>query len=55
MTTLNKITISVVALSMGIAGWAAHEQRQKNKLERNKQKIQQEAKKASGQETVSAQ
>ena len=46
MRTLSKLTISALALSMGLAGWAVHEQRQKNKLERNKQKIQQEAGKA---------
>jgi hypothetical protein len=28
--------MSALALSMGLAGWAIHEQRQKNKLEREK-------------------
>jgi uncharacterized protein HemX len=42
MRTLSKLTISALALSMGLAGWAVHEQRQKNKLERNKQRVQQE-------------
>lgn len=58
MRTLSVLTISALALSMGVAGWAIHEQRQKNKLERDKLKAYQEAReagKASTKETSPAQ
>ena len=43
MTTLSKFTKSALVVSMGIGVWAIYEIRQKNKLERNKQRIHQEA------------
>ena len=58
MRTLSVLTISALALSMGIAGWAIHEQRQKNKLEREKLRAYQEngkAGKTSEKETSPAQ
>ena len=46
MRTLSLLTISALALSMGVAGWAIHELRQKNKLERQKLRAYQESGKA---------